>query len=56
MPDRSTADAIFALRQLMEEYREGEKDLSCVFIDLKKAYNRIPRVEGLKLFTNDRSG
>ena len=45
MTGRSTADAIFALRQLMEKYREGRKDLHCMFIDLEKAYNRVPRQE-----------
>ncbi len=35
---KSTTDAIFALRQLQERYREGQQDLHCVFIDLEKAY------------------
>lgn len=45
MPDRSTIDAHFALRQLMEKYKEFQKELSCMFIDLEKAYLRVPIVE-----------
>ena len=33
---KSTTDAIFALRQLQERYREGQQDLHCVLIDLEK--------------------
>lgn len=42
---KSTTDAIFALRTLMEKYREGRKELDCVFVDLKKAYDRVRREE-----------
>ena len=40
---KSTTDAVFALRQLQEKYREEQQDLHCVFIDLEIAYDRVPR-------------
>ena len=45
MPGKSTTDALFALRVLMEKYREGQKELHCVFVDLEKAYGKVPREE-----------
>ena len=46
MKGKSTTDAIFALRQLQERYREGQQDdVHCVFIDLEKPYDRLSSEE-----------
>ena len=39
MPGKGITDAMFALRMLMEKYREGQRELHCVFVDLEKAYD-----------------
>ena len=43
MPGRGTTDAIFILRQLQEKFLEKKKDLFFIFIDLEKAFDRVPR-------------
>ena len=45
MQGKGTSDAMFALRMLIEKYREGQRELHCVFVDLEKAYDRAPREE-----------
>ena len=45
MPEKGTTDAMFVLRMLMEKYREGERELHCVFVNLEKAYDKVPREE-----------
>ena len=43
MPDRSTTDAIFILRQLQEKYLARKRNLYFAFVDLEKAFDRLPR-------------
>ena len=37
-----TTDAIFVIRTLCEKYREGNKPLDMVLVDLEKAYDTVP--------------
>ena len=43
MPGRSTMEAIYLLRRVIEKYKEKKRDIHMVFIDLEKTYNRAPR-------------
>ena len=45
MPGKETTDAMFALKMLMEKYREDQRELHCIFGDREKACGRIPREE-----------
>ena len=43
MPGRSTTDAIFIVRQLQEKFLAKGKTLYLAFVDLEKAFDRVPR-------------
>ena len=37
MPGKRTTDAMFALGMLMEKYKEGQREVHCIFMDAEKA-------------------
>ena len=43
MPGRETRDALFVVRRMQEEYRDKKKKLYICFVDIEKAFDRVPR-------------
>ena len=43
MPGKGTTDAIFVVRQMQERHYEKRKKLYFAFVDLEKAFDRVPR-------------
>ena len=43
MPGKGTMEAIFIIRQVQEKYLANHPDLYLAFIDLEKAFDRVPR-------------
>ena len=40
---KGTTDAIFIVRQLQEKYLAKKKELWMAFVDLEKAFDKVPR-------------
>ena len=45
MPGKGTTDAIFTMRQVQEKHQAKKKKLYYAFVDLEKAFDRVPREE-----------
>ena len=43
MPGRGTVDALYMVRMLQEKYARKKKKLYMCFVDLEKAFDRVPR-------------
>ena len=45
MHGKGTTDAIFIMRQVQEKHQANKKKLYYAFVDLEKAFDRVPREE-----------
>ena len=43
MPGKGTVNAIFIVRRMQEEYQKKDKKLHMCFVDMEKAFDRVPR-------------
>ena len=43
MPGRGTTDALFIVRRIQEKCKKKVKKLFTCFVDLEKAFHRVPR-------------
>ena len=43
MPGKGTVDALFLVRRLQEEHRAKDKRMYMCFVDLEKAFDRVPK-------------
>ena len=43
IPGRGTTDALFVVRRMQEEYRNKKKNLHMCFMNIEKAFHRVPR-------------
>ena len=43
IPGKTTVDAIFIVRRMQEEYQKKDKNLYMCFVDMEKAFDRVPR-------------
>ena len=43
MPGKGTVGAIFIVRRMQEEYQKKDKKLYMCFVDMEKAFDRVPR-------------
>ena len=43
MTGRETTDALFVVQRMQEQYRDKKKKLYMCFVDIEKAFDRVPK-------------